>query len=314
MPHDAKIALIKRDLVGKDGAERVKVLRAHLADMPSFRSGPYADLRRRLIAEIDRIETQAHHRHQEFVAVTREGHRQVAVLGAPNAGKSALLRSLTGMQIKVADYAFATLTPTPCLVTINDAQLQLVEIPGLMPDAGAGRLSIQALLGTARTADRHLYIASLRDDPAALAFVVDSVRATGVERPSAFCITGADLYAADDDTARGRLAELRRMLPDLPTVVCSTETGEGVDQVRAMLWELGGLMRVSPKDSAADAKPFILDRGATALDFADAIHHDLAKRFVSARVWGASARFPGQTVGPGHVLQDEDIVDIKFRK
>ena len=46
------------------------------------------------------------------------------------------------------------------------------------------------------------------------------------------------------------------------------------------------------------------------LDVADAIHHELAARCTGAKVWGASAKFPGQRVGPAHVLADGDSVEI----
>ena len=46
------------------------------------------------------------------------------------------------------------------------------------------------------------------------------------------------------------------------------------------------------------------------VDVANTIHHDLAARCTGARVWGPSARFPGQRVGRDHALGDGDTVEI----
>jgi hypothetical protein len=45
-------------------------------------------------------------------------------------------------------------------------------------------------------------------------------------------------------------------------------------------------------------------------DLADRIHHELARRARKAKVWGASAAFPGQEVGLEHELAPGDIVEI----
>ena len=56
--------------------------------------------------------------------------------------------------------------------------------------------------------------------------------------------------------------------------------------------------------------PVALNPPATVLDVANTIHHDLAAHCTGARVWGPSARFPGQRVGRAHSLDDGDTVEI----
>ena len=46
MPHRTQMQLIKRRLVGKDGSERVRELRTILAELPGYKNGPYADIRK----------------------------------------------------------------------------------------------------------------------------------------------------------------------------------------------------------------------------------------------------------------------------
>jgi ribosome-interacting GTPase 1 len=57
-------------------------------------------------------------------------------------------------------------------------------------------------------------------------------------------------------------------------------------------------------------EPLALEPGATILDVAQQIHKDLAATCRGARIWGPSARFDGQQVGRGHLVQDGDTVEI----
>src|ERR671931_2488759 len=87
MPHRTQMQLIKRRLVGKEGAERIRELRAILADLPNYRSGPYADIRKWVNAEIDASRARSRVVHRDSLAVRREGAAQHALVGPPNAGK-----------------------------------------------------------------------------------------------------------------------------------------------------------------------------------------------------------------------------------
>ena len=52
MPHRTQMQVIKRRLVGKEGSERVRELRSILADLPNYKSGPYADIRKWVNGEL----------------------------------------------------------------------------------------------------------------------------------------------------------------------------------------------------------------------------------------------------------------------
>jgi len=53
MPHRTFKQVIKRRLVGKEGAERVRELRSILTDLPIYMNGPYADLRKWWEVQLD---------------------------------------------------------------------------------------------------------------------------------------------------------------------------------------------------------------------------------------------------------------------
>src|SRR2546428_667526 len=153
MPHRTQMQLIKRRLVGKDGSERVRELRAILAELPGYRNGPYADIRKWVEGQLEHTQVQKRVTHRDSIAIRREGAAQIALVGPPNAGKSSLLQALSDIQIKIGDYAFTTLRPVPALVRIGGVLVQFVEIPGLIEGTAEDRGGGRALLGVLRGAD-----------------------------------------------------------------------------------------------------------------------------------------------------------------
>jgi small GTP-binding protein len=304
MPHRTQKQLIKRRLVGKEGGERIKELRAILTELPDYKNGPYADLRKWVNAQLEESRVRKKVVHRDSIVVRREGAAQIALVGPPNAGKSSLLQALSSIQIRTGDYAFTTLRPVPALTRLRGVLVQLVEIPGLIDGAAEDRGGGRALLGVLRGADAMVLCQDASAPLAGLATVRAELEAAGIAHRAIVAVTKLD---EADAGAVGRIASA----VGLPAVGVSVLDDESLDRLRDELWRLTGLIRVFlRRPGEADAEPTALHPGATVVDAAATVHHELAAACTGARVWGTSAKFEGQRVGAAHVLADDDLVEI----
>jgi small GTP-binding protein len=305
MPHRTFAQLAKRRLIGKEGRERIREVNLLLAELPDYRNGPYADLRKWLSSEIEEARVRSSAVHRDSIAVRREGAAQVALVGPPNVGKSSILQALSEIQIKTGDYAFTTLRAIPALTRIGGVLVQLVEIPGLIEGATEDRGGGRALLGVLRFADAIVYCTRADGDPEALRPVVREVELAEIDKPAFLAATRADEASPD------AIDRLRAAYPDLEVVPVSIIDESSLAAFGDAVWRLTGLIRVRLRSNGmTDDEPVALEDGSTVADVADSIHHDLAAQFAGAKVWGPSARFEGQRVGREHAVQDGDVVEI----
>src|SRR3954468_189664 len=305
MPHRTFAQLAKRRLVGKEGRERIREVQSLLAELPDYKNGPYADLRKTLLAEIEDTRVRSKAVHRDSIAVRREGAAQIALVGPPNVGKSSVLQALSEIQIKTGDYAFTTLRPVPALTRIGGVLVQLVEIPGLISGASDDRGGGRPLLGVLRSADAIVYCVRASGDPAELETVISEVSAAEIEKPSFIAATRAD------EASEEQLAGLRARFDGLDVLPVSVLDDDSLEALCNRIWALTGLIRIYlRKDGDVALEPLALTPPATVIDVADAVHHDLAASFIGARLWGPSARFEGQRVGRDQTVQDGDTVEI----
>src|SRR5262249_40028720 len=89
----------------------------------------------------------------------REGARQLAFVGAPNSGKSQLLKTLTNATPEVAEYPYTTRIPIPGMLVFENVRLQLIDLPPI-----SAEYTESWVPQIIRNADAVLWIIDLADD------------------------------------------------------------------------------------------------------------------------------------------------------
>src|SRR3989475_6503744 len=141
--------------------EKIAALEEMMATIPRHKGTEklQADLKKKMSAlRKESEQTKKGGRRESFV-VEREGARQLAMVGAPNSGKSQLVKVLTHATPEVADYPYTTRTPIPGMLIFENVRLQLIDLPPISPEYTESWVA-QVI----RNTDAVLWIVDLSDD------------------------------------------------------------------------------------------------------------------------------------------------------
>ena len=176
----------------------------------------------------------------------------VGLAGMPNAGKSTLLAALTSARPKIAAYPFTTLVPNHGVARLEDRELVVADIPGLIEGASRGAgLGEEFLRHIERTRVIVHVVDASRPDPLADIATIDAeLRSYGrglAERPLLVALNKVDL--PEGRAAAPRLAEALRAR-GVDSVPISAATREGVDSLLRRIFE-----RCPPRETVAPVAP-----------------------------------------------------------
>ncbi|MBQ8021700.1 MAG: GTPase ObgE [Bacteroidales bacterium] len=162
----------------------------------------------------------------------------VGLVGFPNAGKSTLLAAVTSAKPKIANYAFTTLEPNLGIVRYyDDRSFVMADIPGIIEGAHEGKgIGLRFLRHIERNAVL-LFMVSAEEENVNESYkiLLKELKMYNPEllaKDRVLAITKCDI--ADDEMLR----RVRRHLPkSIPSVLISSVTGEGLAELKDLLWE-----------------------------------------------------------------------------
>ena len=195
----------------------------------------------------------------------------VAVLGAPNAGKSTLVNALVGQKVAIVSPKAQTTRARLVGIALHDeAQIMLVDTPGIFaPNRRMDRAMVKAAWEGADDTDRLILVI---DAAAKVGGKVEQML-EGVENrpePRILVLNKVDIAKKDDLLVlAARLSE--RLKPEAVFMVSAT-TGDGVGELKA---HLAAAMPESPWHFPEDQLTDVTDRMVAAELTREQLYHQL---------------------------------------
>ena len=179
----------------------------------------------------------------------------VGLVGLPNVGKSTFLAAVSRARPKIADYPFTTLMPQLGVAGIDDDEIVIADIPGLMEGAHEGIGLGDRFLGHVERCGAllHLVDGTGEDVAAAYKTVQDELAAYGQDLANKTQIVGLNKADALDESAIDEAREALRAAGAANILVLSGATGTGVPAIMRALRDMVAAARTEAEPEETEA-------------------------------------------------------------
>ncbi|TSK31310.1 hypothetical protein Baya_3420 [Bagarius yarrelli] len=242
--------------------------------------------------------------------VMKSGDARVALIGFPSVGKSTFLSLMTSTESEAASYEFTTLTCIPGVIEYKGANIQLLDLPGIIEGAAQGKGRGRQVIAVARTADVVIMMLDATKGDVQRELLEKELESVGIRlnrfKPNIYF----KVYNKVDQIS---IEEVDRLARQANSVVISCGMKLNLDYLLEQLWEYLSLICLYTKKRGERpdfGDPIIMRRGATVEHVCHRVHRTLASQFKYALVWGTSTKYSPQRVGLTHIMEHEDVIQI----
>ncbi len=318
----------------RDPKERLECLREMLRTIPKHKGTDHlqADIKSRIKQLTEELAgpKKGGARGGPATLIRPEGAAQIALIGPPNVGKSALHASLTGSNAESGPYPFTTQFPQAGMLPYEDIYFQLVDLPPISHEH-----QVPWLVNALQPADACLLVVDLGqpdcvDQVLAIHQLLADKHVTLTDRwetevqsndddelADPFAISLPTVLVANKADQIPHLDEELQVFQELtglryPFMPVSATTGTGLDRIGPWLFRNLSIVRVytkAPGRPPDQDRPFAVRHGQTVYDVALLVHREIAQALKYARLWNGR-EFNGQQVGRDHPVADGDVIEL----
>ncbi|KAG7253934.1 hypothetical protein CRUP_031770 [Coryphaenoides rupestris] len=233
--------------------------------------------------------------------VMKSGDARVALIGFPSVGKSTFLSLMTSTASEAASYEFTTLTCIPGVIEYKGANIQLLDLPGIIEGAAQGKGRGRQVIAVARTADVVIMMLDATKGDVQRELLEKELESVGIRlnrmKPNIyFKIFNAEVLFREDSTADEFIDVIVGNRVYMPCLYVYNK----VDQI-----SIEEVDRLAHVPNSVVIRYFgdaiIMRRGASVEHVCHRIHRTLANQFKYALVW---------RVGLTHIMEHEDVIQI----
>ncbi|MBN1231954.1 MAG: TGS domain-containing protein [Candidatus Coatesbacteria bacterium] len=311
----------KRFFQAKELPEKIAALEEMWALLPKHKGTEkmQADIKRRMSKLKAELEASKSKKRGFTYTIPKEGAGQIPVIGLPNSGKSSLVSAFTNSKTEVAEYEYTTRIPFPAMMPYKDIFFQLIDLPPFSKEYMETWVA-----DIVKRGDLYLLLIDLTSDflsdleflksklhsyhlniPGFLQY--DPVAETLPAKPALVLGTKFDINYDE---------ELFNLLVDASKPVdvlkfSATDPGK-YEGFKEKIYNLLNILRVYSKIPGKKPdmdQPFVMKKGDTLLDFAQAVHKDFSENLKFARIWGKVC-FEGQQVAKDYILNEGDVIEL----
>ena len=164
----------------------------------------------------------------------------IGLVGLPNAGKSTFLSVISNARPEIADYPFTTLTPQLGVATVDNQDLLIADIPGLIEGAAEGRgLGHDFLRHVDRTAAL-LHLVDVYNNDAGESYQIIRQElqqySNLADRPEIVALTKCE--GVDPEIITMQIDSIKQINPQAQVFSISSTSGQGIKEVLRELIKL----------------------------------------------------------------------------
>ena len=176
----------------------------------------------------------------------------IGLVGFPNAGKSTFLSVVSNARPEIANYAFTTLAPNLGVTSIDDSNLLIADIPGLIEGASEGKGLGDAFLRHVERTSVLLHLIDIyEEDPAKQYQIIREELAKYqpelLDRPELIALTKSE--GIDEELKSYQVEKIKQVAPNSQIFVISSVAHQGLKELlRALKIEVDNYRLQSKKE------------------------------------------------------------------